>query len=142
MPEDPRLFTVDEANRLLPLLRPIVRDLLAEYVAWGEAVGRFELAQATHPPVDGVESAEAEAARIAAEGHAARIDEYVAEIRRLGGSFKGLAEGLVDFLSLRDDQPVYLCWKYGEPSVAHWHHIDGGFAGRQPIDSHLFMETT
>jgi len=142
MADVPRLITVEEADRVLPLLRPIVRDLLATYAAWREAVGRFELAQAAHPPVNGVESPEAEAARLEVEAHGARIDECVEEIRRLGGIFKGLQDGQVDFLSLRDDRPVYLCWKLGEDSVSHWHDIDGGYAGRRPIDSHLFSETT
>lgn len=142
MADAPRLITVDEANRVLPLIRPIVRDLLTEYTAWREAVGRFELAQATHPPVAHLESPEAMAARLEVEAHGARIDTRVEEIRLLGGLFKGLQDGQVDFLSLRDDRPVYLCWKLGEDSVSHWHDIDAGYAGRRPIDSHLFSEMT
>lgn len=142
MADAPRLITVEEANRVLPLLRPIVRDLLATYAAWREAVGRFELAQAARPPVGDLESPEAVAARLEVEAHGVRIDECVEEIRLLGGIFKGLQDGQVDFLSLRDDRPVFLCWMLGEDCVSHWHDIDGGFGGRQPIDSHLFSETT
>ncbi len=142
MDDTPRLFTVDEANRALPLVRPIVRDLLAAYAAWVEAVGRFELAAAADPLVAGSESAGAEAARLEAAAHAARIDDYVEELRLLGGFFKGFDGGQVDFLSLRDDRPVYLCWRQGEDSVSHWHELDGGFIGRRPIDAHLFSETT
>jgi hypothetical protein len=142
MADAPRLITVEEANRVLPLLRPIVRELLATYAAWGEAVGRFDLAQAARPPVDGLESPEAVAARREVEAHGVRIDECVEEIRLLGGIFKGLQDGQVDFLSLRDDRPVFLCWKLGEDRVSHWHDIDGGFGGRHPIDSHLFSEMT
>ena len=142
MDDTPRLFTVDEANRALPLVRPIVRDLLAAYAAWVEAVGRFELASATDPVVAGSESAGAEAARLEAAAHAARIDDYVEELRLLGGFFKGFDGGQVDFLSLRDDRPVYLCWRQGEDAVSHWHELDGGFIGRRPIDAHLFSETT
>lgn len=142
MADAPRLITVEEANRVLPLLRPIVQDLLAAYAAWNEAVGQFELAQATHPPVSGLESPAAKAARIEVERHAARIDDCVHEIHLLGGIFKGLVDGQVDFLSLRDDQPVYLCWQPGEETVSYWHPIDGGFAGRQPVDAHLFSETS
>jgi hypothetical protein len=146
MAEEARLFTVDEANRVLPLVRPIVRDLLAAHTEWRHAVERFELAIAIDPGApaldEPVESPDAYAARIAAEEHAARIQELMGELTALGCSFKGFEGGLVDFLSLRDDRPVYLCWRYGEDSVSHWHDIDGGFGGRHPIDSHLFSEMT
>ncbi len=146
MAEDPRLFTVDEANRVLALVRPIVRDLLAGHTEWRHAVERFELAIAADsgaPAVDEpVESADVLAARLEAEAHALRIHDLMTELSALGCIFKGFEDGLVDFLSLRDDRPVYLCWKHGESSVSHWHDIDGGFGGRHPIDSHLFSETT
>jgi len=146
MDEAPRLFTVDEANRILPLVRPIVRDLLAMHTEWRHAVERFELAIATDPgaPVqdEPAEPPDAVAARLEAEAHAVRIQELMSELAALGCAFKGFEGGLVDFLSLRDDRPVYLCWKHGEDSVSHWHDIDGGFGGRHPIDSHLFSEMT
>lgn len=142
MPDEPRLFTVDEANRVLPLVRPIVDDLLATYAAWVEAVRQYEMLSAMDSAGSGQESSAAEAARRAAAGHAARIDDYVQELRLLGGIFKGFEGGQVDFLSLRDDQPVYLCWQQGESAVSHWHTVEGGFGGRHPIDAHLFSETT
>jgi len=142
MADAPRLFTVDEANRLLPLIRPIVGDLLGEHAAWQEAIGRFELAVAADPGHDGAEGEAAAAVREEAEAHAARIDACLAELTELGCLFKGFEGGLVDFLSLRDDRPVYLCWRHGESSVSHWHDLDGGFGGRHPIDAHLFSETT
>jgi len=146
MADEPRLFTVAEANRALPLVRPIVRDLMAEHAAWRQAVERFELAVAADPGAPGDESAAEPPAvleaRLTAEAHAARIQALMTELTDLGCLFKGFDSGLVDFLSLRDDRPVYLCWRHGEDSVSHWHDIDGGFAGRQPIDAHLFSETT
>jgi len=39
----------------------------------------------------------------------------------------------VDFYSLRDDEPVFLCWQFGEPAVTHWHPLDEGFSARQPL---------
>jgi len=145
MADEPRLFTVDEANRVLPLVRPIVRDLLAEHREWREAVEQFELADAAdpgEPDDDHLESAEAFAARSRVEAHASRIHELMEELTALGCIFKGFEGGLVDFLSLRDDRPVYLCWRSGEETVSYWHDIDGGFGGRHPIDAHLFSETT
>jgi hypothetical protein len=42
MPEF-KLFTLEEAERTLPLVRRVVADLTMEYPAWRAAVGRFEL---------------------------------------------------------------------------------------------------
>jgi len=41
--------------------------------------------------------------------------------------------GLVDFPSRLDGREVYLCWRFGEDEIAHWHELDAGFAGRQKI---------
>lgn len=147
MAEQPRLFTVVEANRALALVRPIVRDLLSEHQAWRKEIERFDAAVATAPleqDEEGVayQNEAANEAHAAAGEHAARIDALLTELQAIGCLFKGFDSGLVDFLSLRDDQPVYLCWRYGEPGVTHWHPIDGGFAGRQAIDHHLLTETT
>ncbi len=58
----------------------------------------------------------------------------LAELRNLGCELKDIETGLVDFLSLRDGQEVYLCWRLGEERIAYWHHLDAGAAGRQPLD--------
>lgn len=142
VPETPRLFTVDEANRTLPLVRRIVGDLLAEHTAWRDDVARFEVAITALPSEEAGESAAASDARISAEVHARRIDACLQELAALGCLFKGFDGGLVDFLSLRDDRPVYLCWRHGEDAVSHWHEVEGGYEGRRPIDAHLLSETT
>lgn len=55
------------------------------------------------------------------------------EIRAMGIFVKDVNTGLVDFLSERDGDDIYLCWKYDEPEVAYWHTLEGGFAGRRRI---------
>jgi hypothetical protein len=142
VPDSPRLFTVDEANRTLPLVRRIVGDLLGEHAAWREEVARFEVAITALPSEEAGESAAASEARTAAERHARRIDACLQELAEIGCLFKGFDGGLVDFLSLRDDRPVYLCWRHGEDAVSYWHETDGGYEGRRPIDAHLLSETT
>jgi hypothetical protein len=51
----------------------------------------------------------------------------------MGVLVKDLETGLLDFPSERDGEIVFLCWRHGEPSVAHWHAVDAGFSGRQPL---------
>jgi hypothetical protein len=62
-----------------------------------------------------------------------RLQEYVDELRQLGVEPKNGPEGLVDFPAMLDGRPVYLCWKLGEPEVMHWHDLEAGFRGRQPL---------
>ena len=48
--------------------------------------------------------------------------------------------GLIDFYGLLDDRLIFLCWRYGEERISHWHEVDAGFADRQPIAAHLLHE--
>ncbi|HXH28610.1 MAG TPA: DUF2203 family protein, partial [Candidatus Polarisedimenticolia bacterium] len=45
----------------------------------------------------------------------------------------GPEAGLIDFPCLYDNEIVFLCWKFDEPRVAHWHRIPDGYAGRHPL---------
>ena len=130
---DLKLFTLDEAERTLPLVRRIVEDLLAEYPAWRAKVARYEVLSGAARAESG-ETPALLAARDAVAVHADRINGYLQELEAIGCLFKGFDGGLVDFYSLRDDHPIFLCWRLGEERIGHWHEIDAGAAGRQPVD--------
>jgi hypothetical protein len=140
MPEF-KLFTLEEAERTLPLVRRIVQDLTAEYPAWRAAVSRFEILTGG-ARADWGETQELVAARDTVTAHAEKINRYLHELEAVGCVFKGFEAGLVDFYSLREDRPVFLCWRLGEERISHWHEIESGFAGRQPIDSAILSATT
>ena len=53
---------------------------------------------------------------------------------------KDQRHGLIDFPSVREGKRIYLCWRLGEPAVRHWHEMDTGFLGRQPVDEHCALE--
>jgi hypothetical protein len=127
-----KVFTVEGANRTLPLVRRIVRDIVAEHPRWKDLVSRYELAAAGARPEWG-ESPEQLALRREIDAVAQRINGFVDELTEVGCLLKGFEDGLVDFYGLREGRMVFLCWKLGEESVAHWHELDAGFAGRQPI---------
>ena len=134
-----RIFTLDEAERTLPLLRRILTDLKTEYRVWQEALGDYELLSGGARAQDG-ETVELLAARRGVTQSADRISEYLEEIEAIGCQFKGFDAGLVDFYTLRGDRLVFLCWRVDEPHITHWHEVEAGYAGRQPIDS-LFLTT-
>jgi hypothetical protein len=120
-------YTAEEANALLPTLRPIVAGML-------EARQRIVKAQPELWPM--LEKAvgnggSQKAGRVLADFE--RIQKAVKAIEGYGLQLKDLNTGLIDFLSQRDGREVWLCWRFDEPSVAHWHDLDAGFAGRKPL---------
>lgn len=130
-------FTVEDANRTLPLVRRIVSDAVRDYWRWQEKVREFEEVAANRvvgEPNDLADRLESEAQHLARE-----IDSYVAEIRQLGVEMKGFDTGLVDFPGEIDGRPVLLCWQLGEETVEYWHEESAGFAGRQPLPSRRGM---
>lgn len=48
---------------------------------------------------------------------------------------KDLDKGLIDFPSFFGGREVFLCWEMGEPDIEHWHELDAGYSGREPIES-------
>ena len=135
-----RIFTLEEAERTLPLLRRILTDLKVEYRVWQDALADYELLSGGARAEAG-ETEELLAARRAVTDSADRISAYLEEISAVGCEFKGFEAGLVDFYTLREDRLVFLCWRVDEEHITHWHEIDAGYPGRQPIDS-TFLTTT
>lgn len=131
-----RHFTVEQANATLPLVRRIVSDLLELHPRWRAAVAAFESEQAAVTASGETEAARL--ARLAAGQLAGEIEACLEELEQVGCVFKGFDAGLVDFPTLLDGREVYLCWQHDEPRVEHWHEVDGGFAGRQPLDPFHF----
>jgi hypothetical protein len=68
------------------------------------------------------------------DAHLQRVRESVAEIDSIGVQVKDLESGLLDFPCRLDEEVVLLCWRMGEPAIEHWHTVDSGFQGRQPVD--------
>ncbi len=125
-------FTVEQANRTLPLVGRIVEDIVRHYARWRELVREFELhagSSSVERPVPEAEAAQRQLQQLARE-----IDEFLAELREIGVEFKSYDLGLVDFPSEMDGRLVYLCWKLGEPAVGYWHETDAGFAGRRRLE--------
>jgi hypothetical protein len=124
-----KTFTIEQANRALPLVRRIVQDIVQEYARWQELVKALDVLAAAST------RGTSEAARLQQQiqESARTIDDYVRELTNLGIEMKGLDVGLVDFPGEIGGRRVYLCWRLGEPAVTHWHELDAGFAGRRRL---------
>jgi hypothetical protein len=124
-------YTVEQANRSLPLVRRIVEDIVSEYRRWQDRVRELEALNAARTAADDVpRAAELE---LEIQALAAEIEGFRRELRDLGVEVKDYALGLVDFPGVVAGREVFLCWRIGEPSVQFWHDKDAGYAGRRPL---------
>ena len=127
-----RLFTLAEANQLLPELE----DHLTS-VKRGKAVlikTKDEIQKASANAAFGGGSTAGPHYIHALE----QINEHLQAIQEMGVQVKELDNGLCDFPCMLDGRVVYLCWKLGEPEVQWWHEIHSGYAGRQRIERETF----
>ncbi len=130
-----RLFTVEQANAVLPLARAIVRDLAQlsqEVIERRERLGH--LAAGRPGAINDVYRQEVAQIEQELEKDTVRLKEYIEELRELGVEPKNGPEGLIDFPAVIEGRLVFLCWKLGEAQVQHWHELDAGFAGRRKLD--------
>jgi hypothetical protein len=133
-PSGKKYFTAREANAMLPLVRAIIRDVTELARDLRERYQRLGRAR-NHEggPLSEAHQEELEQAQAEFEQAQARMEEYEEELRRLGVELKDYFTGLIDFPAWMEGREVYLCWRQGEPEVAHWHELDAGFAGRQKL---------
>jgi hypothetical protein len=130
-----RLYSVEEANRVLPEVMRLVErivDLAPVLPEMQETVRINELK--FHRPAAGETEREKLAASVA-ELRATEMAVAVAlrSLESMNVVLKDAMTGLVDFHSDRDGEVVELCWRLGEPEVATWHRIGEGYRGRKPI---------
>ena len=130
-----QLFTVEQANRTLPLVRKIVDDVVQQHRRWREAILELDLVASStrgEEPSERARVLERTVSTLARE-----IDGYKRELEDLGIQLKDPRLGLVDFPSEMNGRAVLLCWRLGEPEVQFWHDVDSGYAGRQPLSREL-----
>ena len=142
--EQPRTFTVDQANATLPLVRAIVADMarLAREVC--NRTECLSIVLAGRQVLDPDDPYAGELVHVAKqlEGDHHRLREYADELAELGVVLKSAVEGLVDFHAAFDGRRVYLCWKLGEPEVLFWHETYEGFADRKPLPDEMIATDT
>ena len=130
-----KYFSVSEANRILPLVRVIVRDIVElardlrerhERLSKLRPQERVQLGEAYQEELQHVQEEY--------ERDQERMRGSEEELRNLGVELKDYYTGLIDFPCWKENREVYLCWKHGEPEVMYWHELDAGFAGRQRLN--------
>lgn len=120
-----KYFSPEEANRTLPLVKKIVKDIL-DY--------SFELKTISDSTGGEIEENKE------AQNLVSAIKSFMAELEEIGCYYKdwNFSIGLVDFPAIIDGAEVYLCWKSDEEKIIHYHGINEGFRGRKLIPEYYF----
>ena len=129
------LFSVDEANQSLAEIRPRVERLARAKRDLDRLQRRVALLELAATGADRG-SPDAEELRLALERRdrgAETLRDAIQTVEERGVVVKDLDHGLVDFYSIAGDRLIFLCWRLGEAEVSHWHTLEDGFAGRQPL---------
>ncbi len=122
-----KYFTPKEAQKTLPLVKQIIRDIINN---------SFQIRTIVES-MGGEIYENAEVKKLARE-----IDGFIKELEEIGCHYKdwNFSIGLVDFPAIIDGREVYLCWRSDEDEIKYYHEIDEGFADRKPIP-YFYLET-
>ena len=125
-----RMFTVSEANRLIPQLEQRLTLIGRSKEVLSRV--RDEIKKASMKAIFGGGSYAGRIYITALE----QTSEHLQAIQEMGVLVKDLDMGLCDFPHHMDGRIVYLCWKRGETEIRRWHDLHSGYSGRQPLESH------
>jgi len=122
------LFTPQEASKLLPDIKPKIKELME----------RKKMVAALHAEIEryallGIDTQESLQKAATLDLLVDGMTKKIAELEDFGVVIKDLDYGLVDFPAERYGEKVLLCWRYGEPEVSYWHKPLEGFTGRKPL---------
>jgi hypothetical protein len=126
-PPHDRHFSRDEANALLPRLKPLLLQLRNAKDELTDAEAHEALADAAPSNGGGEQGRKVGVAFLEVQ----RLLEALAEA---GIVLRDIDRGLVDFPAIVDGSEAYLCWELGEDEVSHWHDLSSGYGGREPLE--------
>jgi len=136
----PSVLTLEAANALVPRLRELMDAQTARRKDIEERIDGLTRLLGKTPgaiqpdPDDSPEVSDLKADIIS------RLEGYQAAwtaLDEMGGVLKDPRTGLIDFYGQVDGKLVWLCWRYGEDAIAHYHQLNEGFSGRKPIEDNL-----
>ena len=128
------MFTPQEASKLLPDIKPKVKELIERKKVVAELHAEMERYNLL-----GFKTAEVAEKAAQLDALVESMTKKIAELEDLGVMVKDLDFGLVDFPADRYGESVLLCWRYGEAEVSYWHKPNEGFNGRKPLKMQLIQ---
>ena len=132
---DANLFTLKEANRVLPLVCSITRDAVAAYQAAKEAIQQLDRLKSAPQAGLGPNDRAVSRAESHIQGHLAHLHRLTEELGQLGCRLRDYERGVVDFPAACLDAEGFTvyCWALGEAEVRHWHTEHEGFPERRLV---------
>ena len=123
-----KYFTPSEAQKTLPLVKKIVKDIL-------DTTREMRLIA---EDVDG--KIESGATWNQIQKMVGEVNGFIQELEEIGCLYKdwNFTVGLVDFPSVIEGNDVYLCWRSDEDEIKFYHSIEEGYSGRKPIPDDYF----
>lgn len=135
----PRIYTVRECNALIPKVEEALHALDQVRSRLKQIKGKMDILEMLWgEEIQSDQNPDHREYTHYVEEIEATKKDYEACTRRLADlevMLKSVETGLVDFYGVVDGRLVFLCWKRGEKAVEFYHHLEDGFAGRQPIPS-------
>lgn len=131
-----RVFTISEVNALIPDLSQLVGDQLREQSQIEHGLAELTRLSGSAPASlePGADDCK-EVVKLKRElkERIGRYEAGWARVQTMGGVIKDPQTGLVDFYGRVGEKLVWLCWRYGEDSLSHYHDLESGFAARRPL---------
>jgi hypothetical protein len=131
-----KLFSIEEANHLLPRLEQALgalAEMSREVAALHREIEVLGAIAASGASTENADLRELREKAARTEDLLGRLRDGLRGITAHGCILRDLEIGLVDFYTMAGGRVVCLCWRRGEPEIAHWHPVDQGFAGRRPL---------
>ena len=126
--DEERIFTVAEAQSLLPRLRTLLEELSQEWKRISALNPEIQKAR-DNAPLNGYSKFGVE--YVESVSH---LMSLIHEIKDMGVLLKDADKGLCDFPYIKGGRMVCLCWQLGEDRIGYWHDVETGFAGREPLE--------
>ncbi len=118
-------YTVEEARALLP----DIRQWLGQIAALKEQLAKLDLRLTGFGSGNDVGGETVnESIKLQMDLRAALRQFVVREIQ-----IKDVDRGLIDFPALRNGNEIFLCWEKDEEDIQHWHDLESGYSGREPL---------
>jgi hypothetical protein len=130
--DDNHLFTPQEASRILPDIKPRLKEIIERKRIADELKNEIE-----HYGLVGFETPELTQKNEELDAVVKDLMSRVSELEDLGVRVRDIDTGLIDFPANRFGNTVYLCWRYGESDIEFWHAENEGFSGRKMLNQQV-----
>lgn len=136
-----RVFTLQEANDLVPVLEGLLSGMIRkkedferrhDYYFMNELLSQVESNRSGEPGCAGLADEAKELDALAVEF---RLE--MEKIRKLGCVLRHVERGIVEFLAKQNGQWIYFCWRAGEKKITHYRRLY-----EKPSDLHVIANGT